>query len=60
MGRNDKDPNQSKLQKNRGRTRSACEDPKDRKDVSKKKGWSDVFDKLTYSSGPGENIYVFG
>jgi len=60
MGRNDKDPSQGKLQKNVGRTRSACEDPKDRKDVNKKKGWSDVFDKLTYSSGPGENIYVFG
>jgi hypothetical protein len=25
-----------------------------------RKGWSDVFDKLTYSSGPGDNIYVFG
>ena len=60
MGRNDKDERKSKLQKNRGRTRSACEDPKDKKDVNKKKGWSDVFDKLTYSSGPGENIYVFG
>ena len=24
------------------------------------KGWRDVFDKLTYSSGPGDNIYVFG
>lgn len=25
-----------------------------------RRGWSDVFDKLTYSSGPGDNIYVFG
>jgi hypothetical protein len=25
-----------------------------------KRGWSDVFDKLTYSNGPGDNIYVFG
>ena len=27
---------------------------------TKKKGWSDIFDNLTYSSGPGDNIYVFG
>ena len=26
----------------------------------KKRGWSDVFDNVTYSSGPGDNIYVFG
>ena len=26
----------------------------------KKRGWSDVFDNLTYSAGPGDNIYVFG
>lgn len=25
-----------------------------------KRGWSDVFDNVTYSSGPGDNIYVFG
>jgi hypothetical protein len=25
-----------------------------------KRGWSDVFDNLTYSTGPGDNIYVFG
>ena len=25
-----------------------------------KRGWSDVFDNLTYSEGPGDNIYVFG
>ena len=23
-------------------------------------GWKDVFDNSTYSSGPGDNIYVFG
>lgn len=27
---------------------------------AKKKGWSDIFDNITYSSGPGDNIYVFG
>ncbi|MBC8481510.1 MAG: hypothetical protein H8D47_02450 [Planctomycetes bacterium] len=27
---------------------------------SKKRGWSGVFDNATYSSGPGDNIYVFG
>jgi len=23
-------------------------------------GWKDVFDSSTYSSGPGDNVYVFG
>jgi hypothetical protein len=26
---------------------------------NKKNGWSEVFEKVTYSSGPGDNIYVF-
>jgi len=26
----------------------------------KKRGWSGVFENVTYSSGPGDNIYVFG
>ncbi len=25
-----------------------------------RRGWKDVFDNSTYSSGPGDNIYVFG
>jgi hypothetical protein len=29
-------------------------------DGKRKRGWSDVFDDLTYSNGPGDNIYVFG
>jgi hypothetical protein len=29
-------------------------------DGKRKRGWRDVFDNLTYSSGPGDNIYVFG
>ena len=51
---------------NRDKTREASNQTRgtgrrDRKDRQiKKKGWSDVFDKLTYSSGPGDNIYVFG
>lgn len=32
----------------------------DRASIRRKRGWSDVFEKLTYSSGPGDNIYVFG
>jgi len=27
---------------------------------SKKRGWSGVFDNVTYTNGPGDNIYVFG
>jgi hypothetical protein len=24
------------------------------------RGWHDVFDELTYTDGPGDNIYVYG
>ncbi len=27
---------------------------------SKKRGWNGIFESVTYSSGPGDNIYVFG
>ena len=26
----------------------------------KKRGWSHIIDTVNYSSGPGDNIYVFG
>jgi hypothetical protein len=29
-------------------------------DQNNTRGWKDVFDNCTYSSGPGDNIYVFG
>ena len=30
------------------------------KDNNKKRGWSHIIDEVDYSSGPGDNIYVFG
>jgi hypothetical protein len=27
---------------------------------NKKDKWNGIFDNVTYSSGPGDNIYVFG
>lgn len=32
----------------------------DHESKDKKRGWSDVFHNVTYSSGPEENVYVFG
>ena len=32
--------------------------PRDKEPV--RRGWSDIFDNITYSDGPGDNIYVFG
>ncbi|MCK4753209.1 MAG: hypothetical protein KAS75_07165 [Planctomycetes bacterium] len=29
-------------------------------ETNRKRGWNDVFDNVTYSDGPGDNIYVFG
>ncbi|MDT8302290.1 MAG: hypothetical protein RQ760_12460 [Sedimentisphaerales bacterium] len=28
--------------------------------IGKKCNWKGVFESVTYSSGPGDNIYVFG
>lgn len=51
----------SKMQKKKN---GACRDREKPKATgnrdTKKKGWSDIFDNITYSSGPGDNIYVFG
>jgi len=30
------------------------------KRINQKRGWRDVFDLCSYSSGPGDNIYVYG
>jgi len=50
-----------KLQKTKNRVHSNQEKSKTTgNEGTKKKGWSDIFDNLTYSSGPGDNIYVFG
>lgn len=34
--------------------------PTGSKGEKSKRGWSDVLDNLDYSSGPGDNIYVYG
>lgn len=30
------------------------------KSTGKKSGWKGVFEDVTYSSGPGDNIFIFG
>jgi len=30
------------------------------KKTQEKKKWKDVFENITYSGGPGDNIYVYG
>jgi len=32
----------------------------ERKSTEKKREWKGVFEDVTYSSGPGDNIFVFG
>jgi len=48
------EPKSTANSKESGRTQSTNEEQKDTR------GWKDVFDNSTYSSGPGDNIYVFG
>lgn len=53
-----------KLQRTDSKRCSDKDKPRGRSSTAVKKnmkrGWSDVFDKLTYSDGPGDNIYVYG
>ena len=62
MAEKGKEVNHSKTRETSRRSKSICRN--DGKQIAviavRKKGWSDVFDKLTYSSGPGDNVYVFG
>jgi len=44
----------SKNHDNKNPRREGC--PKN----DKKRGWSHIIDNVNYSSGPGDNIYVFG
>lgn len=45
-------------------TKSNRKKGKRRKDAepgkSKKRSWSGIFDNMNYSSGPGDNVYVYG
>lgn len=33
---------------------------KERKNVEENRNWKGVFEDVTYSSGPGDNIFIFG
>jgi len=54
------------LEKNdlRSHKGSGCAKPSQEKDehksTEKKREWKGVFEDVTYSSGPGDNIFVFG
>ncbi len=42
------------------KTKVAISGKSSRASKNKKDGWNGIFDNVTYSSGPGDNIYVFG
>ena len=48
----------------RGKQKTKLAIPRNRNSSSasknKKDRWNGIFDNVTYSSGPGDNIYVFG
>jgi hypothetical protein len=60
MGKDVKQAKDKMLERKRSGTHNTCEKPQDSGDRNTKRGWRDVFDNITYSSGPGDNIYVFG
>ena len=48
-----------KNNKNTGCDRATREKDK-HKNEGKKRNWKGVFEDVTYSSGPGDNIFIFG
>ena len=56
MAKNDeaKDNKRAETAKNATHTKNK------RTSLGKKCDWKGVFENVTYSSGPGDNIYVFG
>jgi hypothetical protein len=51
--------NEVRNDKKAGRTKPAQEKD-EHKSTGKKRDWKGVFEDVTYSSGPGDNIFVFG
>lgn len=60
MGSEDRQGRDGMSEKPKDRPQNACESSGDRDDKKTKGGWRDILDEITYSSGPGDNIYVFG
>lgn len=52
--------NDVKNSKETQKTKTETLSKKNHASKSKKRGWSGVFDNVTYTNGPGDNIYVFG
>jgi len=44
----------------KGKTHNTCKSSEDRGEKKIEGGWRDILGEITYSSGPGDNIYVFG
>ncbi len=42
------------------KAKTATQTKNKRTSIEKKCDWKGVFENVTYSSGPGDNIYVFG
>jgi hypothetical protein len=60
MGSEDRQSSHGMSERPKDKQHSACESSEDRDDRKVKGGWRDILDEITYSSGPGDNIYVFG
>jgi hypothetical protein len=52
--------NGAKNKKGAQRTKNSASKKSDDGTQEKKPGWNGIFESITYSSGPGDNIYVFG
>lgn len=56
MAKNDGVKDNKKAEK----AKTATHTKNKRTSIEKKCDWKGVFENVTYSSGPGDNIYVFG
>ena len=52
--------NGAKNRKGAQRAKNGASKKNDDGTKEKKRGWNGIFESVTYSSGPGDNIYVFG
>lgn len=50
---------EEKNNENTGSDRTSRE-KKEHRNAEEKRSWKGVFEDVTYSSGPGDNIFIFG
>jgi hypothetical protein len=56
----DKQSKDKMSERTKAKTHNTCKSSEGKDDKKIEGGWRDILGEVTYSSGPGDNIYVFG